>query len=340
LDGKFTYETYEAPARDSFGIPVRYYRPITRNTHAENQTTSTPQPPAATFDIATSVAKFTRPPAFVHIHGGGYLNGSLDTEISVCAAIAVALQMVVIHPLYRHTDSVKFPVPHHDVQDALDWIFAKAESPSDANSPFCFDPARVVIGGQSAGSGIAAAMVQVDAERGHARRRFCGQVLTIPWLFQSNVWPYDRFERAGVDKSKTSPFQCAHATGLSREKLCWYESLLSHHEEGSEECPLLNPGVKQGSQLRNIPRSAFIIAGADPLRDQGLLYAKSLIEEEVPTKVFIFPGVPHTFRSCVGLPSAELFMPKLLDCIAWAMDDSEVDGSKKSTWDVVQISRQ
>lgn len=207
-------------------------------------------------------------------------------------------------------------------------------------------------------------------------RRFRGQVLTIPWLMHPAAFPHERFQ----DRSRTSPVQCAEAAGLSQTKLCWYAGLLadankksSRGDNGDDSAVitdgsrdvlaggtsgLLNPGLARGEQLRGMPRSASIVAGGDPLRGHGLLYAKSLEEQRhvtilltgllssnkdmltvlngssVPTRVYIFPGVPHTFRSCVELPSADLFVQKLLDCIAWVMKDDE-ESQRPSGWETV-----
>lgn len=204
-------------------------------------------------------------PAFVHIHGGGFLNGSLDTETYICAATAVELNIVVVHPEYRHTNQVSFPVPHNDVSDAFEWIMAHCLD-------IGVDPANVVIGGQSAGSGLAASLVQrevVEAHKKGRQSRVKGQVLTIPWLAHPSA-----FEKSGlVDESAASTTQCATAAGLSTEKLEWFASLLRAEDVFSD---MLNPGLKRSPDLNSSPRSAFVVAGGDPLRDQGLLYARHL----------------------------------------------------------------
>lgn len=204
-------------------------------------------------------------PVFIHIHGGGFLNGSLDTETYICAAMAVKLGIVVVHPQYRHTNEASFPVPHDDVWDAFQWVSTNC-------AEIGIDPANMIIGGQSAGSGMAASLAQrevIEARQQGRPSRIKGQVLTIPWLAHPLAFDKSAF----LDESVMSATQCADAVGLSTEKLEWYASLLRAEDVFSEK---LNPGLRQRSGLDGIPKAAFIVAGGDPLRDQGLLYAKHL----------------------------------------------------------------
>lgn len=237
--------------RDGNAIPLRCYYPVSRFQWSSSAKSGT---------LSSSPC-----PAFIHLHGGGFLNGSLDTETYICAAIAVKLGIVVVHPEYRHTNDVSFPVPHNDVWDAFEWI----------NTYYLYigvDPANMVVGGQSAGSGLAASLVQrevVEAREQGRPSRIKGQVLTIPWLAHPSAFGQSGF----IDESAASTTQCASAVGLSIEKLEWFASLLRAEDIFSET---LNPGLKPTPDLDGSPKSAFIVAGGDPLRDQGLLYARHL----------------------------------------------------------------
>lgn len=67
--------------------------------------------------------------------------------------------------------------------------------------------------------------------------------------------------------------------------------------EGKDEGDVrMNPGNAGREVVRGLPSSVFGVAGLDPLRDEGLLFTKMLGEEDVPTKMTVFPGVPHGFR--------------------------------------------
>ncbi|KAG8156883.1 hypothetical protein KVR01_013296 [Diaporthe batatas] len=251
LVGQFITRDHLVPTQDGNSIPLRFYYPKSKFSQSSNEDGG---------PVSGACCS-----AFIHIHGGGFLNGSLDTETYICAAIAVKLGIVVAHPEYRHTNDVSFPVPHDDVWDAFQWIHSHC-------SDIGIDPSNMVVGGQSAGSGMAASLVQreVNGARQEGRSsRIKGQVLTIPWLAHPLAFDKSRF----LDESVMSTTQCANAVGLSTEKLRWFASLLGAEDVFSEK---LNPGLKQGSALEGIPKAAFLVAGGDPLRDQGLLYAKNL----------------------------------------------------------------
>lgn len=245
LEDRFVMQDLNVPTRDGTGLRLRRYAPAINGTASEGHV-----------------------PAFIHLHGGGYLNGSIETETSICAAIAVALNIIVLHPEYRHTDTVAFPTMFDDVWDAYQWVFDHADT-------LGFDKTRVVIGGQSAGSGLAAATVQQDIATSQKTKETCkvkGQVLTIPWLMHPDAFPFDRFSKS----DNASPIQCANKTGLSGAKLEWFAGLLRTSDVYDAR---LNPGLLAGSQLQGTPKTAVLVAGGDPLRDQGLAYAVSLEQE-------------------------------------------------------------
>jgi acetyl esterase/lipase len=241
LRKEFRTKDYISPTQDGSTLPIRCYYPSCQE------------------------SSLTPLPAFIHYHGGGFLNGSLDTETFICGLIASKLNIVVIHPQYRHTDEFKHPTHINDGWDSFEWTLQNHEA-------LGFDPGKLVIGGQSAGSLIAATITQRDAKIAQEVGRKCrihGQVLTIPWLMQPQAFPYHQF----ADKNITSPVQCAHKVGLSQEKFEWFAELL---QPSDPHDPLLNPGLQQGQELIGLPKAAFLVAGGDPLRDQAFYYAKSL----------------------------------------------------------------
>jgi acetyl esterase/lipase len=206
-------------------------------------------------------------PIYVYFHGGGFLHGSIDTERSVCASIATKLDIMVVHICPRHINEAKHPIPHHDALDATKWLLDNA-------STYGGDVSNIVIGGVSSGANIAASVVQQFSSSAAANRksstvRLKGQVLLVPWLIQPDAFPYDQF----VDKSKTSLVQCANALGLPTGRLEWLSSLQEAEDIADSA---LNPALADEKILGSLPKTAIIVAGGDPLRDDALFYATRL----------------------------------------------------------------
>jgi acetyl esterase/lipase len=61
--------------------------------------------------------------------------------------------------------------------------------------------------------------------------------------------------------------------------------------------------------------SVVQIAGADPLRDEGLAYADKLIRAGVRTTVKVYPGLPHGFYFFAPLKAARQYLQEVSDFI-------------------------
>lgn len=186
----------------------------------------------------------------------------------MCASIATKLNVMVVHICTRHIHEAKHPIPHHDAWDATKWLLENAGTHGG-------DVGNVVISGVSSGSNLAAYVVQQFSasaaviQENDSAARIKGQVLVVPWLIQPGTFPYDQF----VEKSKTSLIQCADALGLSTDRLDWLSSLLEAEDIAD---PTINPALADDNILVGLPKTAILVAGGDPLRDDGLLYATRL----------------------------------------------------------------
>lgn len=89
-------------------------------------------------------------PLYIHLHGGGFFSGSIETEDVPCRALTIETNTVVLNLNYRHTPNWKFTTINNDPWDALNWIAARA-------AQYQFNPQRIVIGGISAGASLALA---------------------------------------------------------------------------------------------------------------------------------------------------------------------------------------
>ena len=89
-------------------------------------------------------------PCLVYVHGGGWVIGSLDSHDGVCRRLARAGEFMVASIDYRLAPEHKFPAGLEDCLAAVRWLAAEGGS-------WGIDPARLAIGGDSAGANLALA---------------------------------------------------------------------------------------------------------------------------------------------------------------------------------------
>ena len=133
--------------------------------------------PAGAPDVRVRVYTPTSVPAprpgYVSIHGGGFAIGNLDMDAPGSLEIADKLGAVVVSVDYRLAPEHPYPAPLEDCYAALEWTAAKA-------SELGVDPARIAIGGDSAGGGLSAGLALLARDRGGPAIKF--QYLGIPEL--------------------------------------------------------------------------------------------------------------------------------------------------------------
>jgi acetyl esterase/lipase len=217
-------------------------------------------------------------PAYIFYHGGGYLFGTLSSEDAACARIAVSLPVAVVNICYRHTPEFTYPTAHNDAWAAFEWAITNAHS-------LQIDKRQLVVGGISAGGGLASSVVlrhtrkltTSDAKAVTSQAVILGQLLCIPWLIHRDAYPSKRF--ASPDRNSYN--QCASAPVLPMYQLNMFTDLL---ECKTPNDPLLiSPGLLSGSQASSLPKTAIVVAGNDPLRDDGLMMATDLQDHGLVT---------------------------------------------------------
>ena len=112
-------------------------------------------------------------PILVYFFGGGFIMGDLDSVDDVCRMMANGAGCIVASGEYRLAPEHKFPGPVEDGYAIVAWVAGHAAS-------FKGDPARLGVGGESAGGNIAAVASQLARERGGPAIHF--QVLIYPPL--------------------------------------------------------------------------------------------------------------------------------------------------------------
>ena len=208
-------------------------------------------------------------PVLVFFHGGGWVLGDLETVDNLCRRLANASGCAVVSVDYRLSPEAKFPTPLDDCIEAVRFVSEEAES-------FGIDPARVAVGGDSAGGNLAAAVALWSLQFGSPKVAF--QLLIYPITDFSSETP--------------SYAENAEGYGLGREMMAWYWSqYLVEPSDGSS--PLASP--LRADDLSGLPPALVITAGYDVLRDEGQAYASRLKEAGVGVELKHYPGMIHGF---------------------------------------------
>lgn len=202
--------------------------------------------------------------------------GSLSSENAICSRIVAGLAaesspVVVVNVNYRHTPEHKYPVAWNDTEDAFHWVH-------DHLVDIGGNGEQVVVGGISAGANLSASLVlaqNLGADETLSKRpKLKGQVLMIPALVSPDC--YDDQRAKLKDPQVSSYAQNKDAPILPVSNVDFFFGLLDPPLANKDL--RLNPGNAKGEHVKGIPPTTFGIAGRDPLRDEGLLYAKLLTE--------------------------------------------------------------
>jgi acetyl esterase len=208
-----------------------------------------------------------RLPAIVMLHGGGWVVGNIALADRPHRALANATGCVVVAVNYQKAPEHPFPTALDDACAGLDWTFDQAER-------LGVDPARIGIGGDSAGGNLAAAVALRARDRGGAAPAF--QVLIYPAL----------------DARLTSPSaaECAAGYGLDTADMHWFwQQYLP--DPAMRADPLACPS--RAGDLSGLCPAVVITVEYDPLRDEAREYALRLRQAGVRVIHREYPGTIH-----------------------------------------------
>jgi acetyl esterase len=208
--------------------------------------------------------------ALVYFHGGGWVVGSLEGADGTCRALANRSRCVVISIGYRLAPETKFPGPVDDAYAATRWV-------SENAAELRIDPARIAVGGSSAGGNLAAAVSLVARERGGPKIAF--QLLTVPV--------------AELSSNADSHREFAEGYGLSAADMAWFGT---HYVRTPADADDPRASVLR-ADLHGLPPAFVITAECDPLRDDGEAYAEKLRTLGIRASYKRYPGMFHGFMS-------------------------------------------
>ncbi len=211
-------------------------------------------------------------PALMFYHGGGWVQGGIDTHDSLCRVLAVKSGAVVISVEYRLAPEHPFPAAAEDSYGAFRWVHSQAKL-------LDIDPEKIAVAGDSAGGNLAAAVTLMSRDRKGPPIVF--QALIYPGVNSSvlDTESYRNFARGYIlDKAAVERFIAFYLPD-EKDRLHPYAS------------PLL------AKDHRFLPPALVITAEFDVLRDEGEAYVEKLKSAGVKARAVRYPGMIHGFVS-------------------------------------------
>ena len=214
-------------------------------------------------------------PVLLYFHGGGFTVGSVTSHEPLCRHLAHLAHCAVVSVDYRLAPEHRFPTAVHDAWDSLAWVRQHATDLS-------LDPARIALGGDSAG-GTLAAVTAISA-------RDAGWPLSLQLLFYPGT--------AGHQDSATHK-TFAQGFLLEESHISYFFGHYLRTPADRDDwrfAPL--DGVDDTGHARELDGvvPAWIgLAECDPLTDEGVMYADRLRLAGVATDLEIYRGVVHGF---------------------------------------------
>ena len=204
----------------------------------------------------------------VYFHGGGWVVGDLDTHDATARALAAESGHAVLTVHYRLAPEHPFPAAYDDALAVMRWA---AEHAPELGC----DPAKLAIGGDSAGGNLSAAVAPLAP---------------VPLRFQLLVYPVTdlRCNTSSYDEHSEGPY-------LTRASMEWYIGHYLCGAEGSADDPRVSPILADDTFLARSPPTYVITVETDVLRDEGEAYAARLEAAGVPTTLRRYEGMFHGF---------------------------------------------
>jgi len=206
-----------------------------------------------------------------YFHGGGWVQGDLETHHGLCARLALHGDALVVAIDYRLAPEHKFPAGVDDAFAAYRWLRAHGRE-------LGADTTRVAVAGDSAGGNLSAVVSQLAASAG----------LPVPTC---QVLIYPALD-ASLDTESHRELADAHV--IPRERIVWYMAQYLGADADTVD-PRVSP--LRAKRLAGQPPTMIVTAGFDPLRDEGHAYAEALRRAGVDVVYREYPGQIHAFVS-------------------------------------------
>jgi acetyl esterase/lipase len=207
-------------------------------------------------------------PALIWMHGGGYLIGRPEQDDASCIQYVRELGITVVSVDYRLAPNHPFPAGLDDCYSALQWVTQELN----------INTKRIAVGGNSAGAGLATALVQLAHDRQEIKPAF--QLLIYPMLDDRTVL------RTDIDDS-------SNITWHHKDNRFGWESYLGR-KCGADDVPAYSVPARR-EDLSDLPPAWIGVGSLDIFHDEDVAYAQRLKECGIECELNVIQGAFHGF---------------------------------------------
>jgi acetyl esterase len=208
------------------------------------------------------------PPCMVYLHGGGFMQGSLDSWDHFLRELVRQSGAACLSVDYKLSPEHRFP-------KAFDETVAMVRLAAREGAGFGIDPARLAIGGDSAGANLALAAALALRDAGDEALSF---MLLLYGVYSA-------------DSDSPSWQRFGQGAGLSQTQMRWiWETYLKNPAQMRDwrAAPIL-------ADLKGLPPAHLIVGSLDPLLDDSNRLAAALDEAGVENALTVYQGINHGF---------------------------------------------
>lgn len=220
-------------------------------------------------------------PALLHIHGGGYILGTVDHGNVANTRTASEVGCVVVSVDYRLSPEAIAPAAVHDCYAALKWLHDNAYE-------LGVDRDRIAVGGESAGGGLAANLALYARDQGEISP--CFQLLIYPMLD-------DRTATRANGNPHVGEFM------WTRDANAFGWASLLGQEPGLEDVPPYSVAAR-AENLSNLPPAYIYVGSLDLFLEEDVDYAMRMLKSGGSVELHIFDGAYHGFEMALDSRAA------------------------------------
>lgn len=233
-------------------------------------------------------------PVIIFIHGGGYIGGSTSVLRNQCRFLAEQSAATVISIDYRLAPECPFPCAYYDCKDVIQWVLQNADL-------WNLDLSNLTVAGESAGGALALACGLSDIGK------YINLVIPIYGAIDIcsatdlDYWDYENY----IVIPEHQKYVITRLNRFRNLNAVLQDLYISSDSEIKN--PMVSP--LYANDLSNLSNVLIIEAEYDYFRLSNDLFAKRLLESNIPCEIIRYQGMDHGFYDRLG------YCEQTKDCI-------------------------